>query len=437
MRAVHRIPPEIWRIILIMTISCPLLPSSNDCPFISMQLLRHDYAAQRTRGRLRLVCNSWNELIEVFPKVAYWRCHIRPSFPRSVARIEILTATSISPCLCPPFPEMEENERPTTPVQYPYVEALVFEGSEQEQYIIDQFPSLRLLSTLFFDTDHILSAVPTLLLNLTHLQIPRIYSRPGCDSLTFPSLYTLSINLSAASFYRGDTCPPSKYRLSDYNFDCPKWSLPHLANLGMCGVVTHNLARYDLEALTRKFGSTLQGLSLTAADVGYYYTYALVPFPEDFWECCPRLQVLHTPLTNIRPHERPPNTHPPLRLILSDIDSFGEWLREWDYFDYKDEPFWVPFSLAQFLAFSWPIDQFEMDVGWFELRHRIDDLELDRLERLYDLFDRMSRGRPDFKDRYGEDMSGEHSKVFMKWLKSAVEEGLGEERCGIITGMNF
>jgi hypothetical protein len=265
------------------------------------------------------------------------------------------------------------------------------------------------------DPDRILSTFPTSLLNLTHLQVPRIYITKGQAierNLVFPYLHTLHIDLSAEIMYRGQAQNPHRYLAPGSSLDCLNWSLPSLVNLGFWGVNTVGYKTRDIEDITKRFGSNLQGLSLTAYSITYAKTLP-TPLPSGLWNYCPKLKTLHTFLTNITSLSRPPPTHPPLRFIACHIadpeywrNAFGIW--RWYHHD---------ISLFKFLILSWKIDPFEIETSWSELEQRLEEFDVDNLKLLYTVFDQINQAGLCFKDRYGEGVDSDAGNTFMSSLK--------------------
>ncbi|CAG8643118.1 12325_t:CDS:2, partial [Acaulospora colombiana] len=251
-RAVDRMPIELWSLILLSAVHNSLLPSSDKSLLASIRAFNNHLEIFRetyeTYGRLQLVCSE------------------DPSFiPFSAVRVDIGNEeTFVSELPGSLFSlEYAESKKLRYRVEYPAVEALAFMDNPDYCANLNLFPNLQLLSTVYLDPDHVLSTFPTLFINLTHLQVPRIYAAKDQTvegDLAFPHLHTLNIDITAQFVYRGKGPMTSWWVNPGNTLDCLNWSLPSLINLGFRGV---DQARYsDIEDLLEKFGLVLKGLDL-------------------------------------------------------------------------------------------------------------------------------------------------------------------------------
>ncbi|PVF99598.1 hypothetical protein CPB86DRAFT_872462 [Serendipita vermifera] len=348
----------------------------------------------------------------------YWRGHSLSTISRTALRVDFIREQDQCPCpLLPPEQEFTEfKDRRLSSTRYDLVESLVLAGGEEDREVVNHFPNLHLLSILFFDPDRILSIYSELFSNLTHMQVPPIYryGEGSFPELTFWCVHTLQMDFSGLSLCRknGET---NRARIGrDAVLDCLTWKLPSLVNIGFSGVVTKFSSRGsdDIEEILKKFGQALQGFSLTndpAEPAG--------SLPYDLWRLCPNLRVVHTHLANLTSASRPPSNCSPLRLIISELGDKDYWKRNLEIL----RSYYHGMPLFIFLASSWGINLFEMDIGWSTLQQQLKEFDDQQLKTIYSLFVHMEREWPAFRDRYGEDMNSESAKELMVWLRGEVE----------------
>ncbi|PVF99595.1 hypothetical protein CPB86DRAFT_796393 [Serendipita vermifera] len=419
MKAIHQVPAEIWTLILISAILQPLLPSSDDSLLANIRLFNNDsevlLEAHRTHSQLRLVCSTWDEILKRYPlNSVYWRGKQPSLIPFSVVRVDIgdkgTFDSQLPQSLFSPW-DTDPRER-HAPIDYPAVEALVLTDIREDHAHIDLFPNLRLLSTPYFQPDSVLSMFPTLLLNLTHLQVPPILAYKGVEGhLAFPRLHTLIINFCAPYLNRAR---PPNWEYQRAHVDCLNWSLPSLVNLGLRN------GGHEIEDLLEKFGTVLKGISLTI-DSKRYWNPTDASLVSKIWSYCPNLSELHTVLTALTALSRPPLMRTPIRLIISDLHQPGSrkngfGCRRLYHHDT---------SLFAYLASSWRLGSLEMDTSWSILQKRLKDFTDDSLELIFNFFDQISQDGLDLKDRHGEGLDSASAHAFMASLRQ--KEDLAEE----------
>ncbi|PVF92319.1 hypothetical protein CPB86DRAFT_195617 [Serendipita vermifera] len=169
-----------------------------------------------------------------------------------------------------------------------------------------------------------------------------------------------------------------------------------------------------------RFGSTLTGLSWIV------YRAAGIPIslPSSTWRLCPNLRTLHTFLTNITPYLRPPLAHPPVRLIFGEFGCSDYWRNNHIYY-HSASYTWFDYevSISLFLALSWPVEEFEMDLSWRVLQNRLMNTPYyENLEMMYNCLERMLWAGRDIKDRYGAGILSDTARALMDRLKSFVND---------------
>ncbi|CAG8643100.1 12324_t:CDS:2, partial [Acaulospora colombiana] len=201
-RAIDRTPIEIWTLILLSAIHQSLLPSSDKSLLPNIHI--------------------FNNHLE----------HLGQDTEETSVNFRILERSLL-------LLEAEDSTKHLARVNYSAVKALTLTDYPENHTHISLFTDLRLLSTLYLDPDSIQSTFPTLLLTLTHLQVPRIYVEQDRDAevnLAFPRLQTLNINLSAQVLYRGKRPMTARHvDMRGYILDFSNWSLPSLVNIGFYG----------------------------------------------------------------------------------------------------------------------------------------------------------------------------------------------------------
>ncbi|PVF99596.1 hypothetical protein CPB86DRAFT_872460 [Serendipita vermifera] len=430
MKAIDRTPAEIWTLILICAIQHPLLPSSDKSLLPNVRIFNNNLEifreAYRTHGRLRLVCSAWDEILKIYPlKSTYWRGEQLSLIPFSAVRIDIGDKRTFDSQL--PWSlfslEYTEPREDYALSKYPNVGALALTHSQEDHTFIHLFPNLRLLSTLYLDPDRILSTFPNLLLNLTHLQVPRIYASNGHimeANLTFPHLHTLRIDPFAPIAYRGASPTMSWIVDPGSSLDCLNWSLPSLVNLGFWGVGTD--VYKDIDSILERFGPGLKGFSFTR-DSNKIFRPTSTPLPSKLWDYCPNLSELYCVLTTLTAFSRPPSTHPPIRFIISDIHNPEFWQSSfgvWGLYHHDT-------SLFAYLASSWRVSSLEMDTTWSVLQKRLQGFTHASLELASNFFNQISQDGPYLKDRLGEGMDSTSGQAFMNSLRS-ITEGLIKDK---------
>jgi hypothetical protein len=299
--------------------------------------------------------------------------------------------------------------------RFPSVEALVLNTEVDRTSSIEHFPNIKVLSTLFFDPTCMASTYPVIIHNLTHLQVPRIYSGEGhTKRFTLPNLHTFSIDFATEYHCRQDTQGSELFQPGQ-RMDCLDWSLPKLTNLRCFGTVKWYSAARVVEQLVERFGYALEGLSMTVR------ARHLVPtqLPEALWELCPNLSTIHTFLRKITWYIRPPWHHPTLRLIFCDYDHQFTW-EEGCYSAGNGRWHGFEATICLLLALKCPIEAFEMDISWHTLKSQLITLHCYHpLHMVYNSLDQIKWGGKDLKDRYGEGMQSKSGTSVINWLRSA------------------
>jgi hypothetical protein len=405
---------EIWEQALINSISYTFLPSSDDTLVRIFLLFEHKCDAHReaekVRGRLRLVCRLWNDILKEIPiQYVYWVGGLISQAPQSPLRIDIEELQYDCALYEKRFPVKNKASG-----QWRSVEALIDQNPSGRIPDLGRFPNLRLLSTNYFNPNRVSSKHPTLLQNLTHLQIPLIYSKQSpSGGLILPKLHTLSIDFGSTNYCTDD----DPDQAGSYDLDTLNWSLPSLKNLGCFGRAANVWTDTIMRRFIEIFGPKLEGIY-----IGVYEQVSIcklwVAPPRNLWKTCTRLRTLWTSLINFRICNERPDDRPPLRLIFCDVSSAHDWKNIKAYFMHERdwEPFYFPQCLS--MALDWSIGDFEMDTSWKDLPKVLQGASFYDLEMLFEVLDRIDQEGRDLKDKNGEGMKSEVGKEFMDFALS-------------------
>ncbi|PVF99647.1 hypothetical protein CPB86DRAFT_783533 [Serendipita vermifera] len=304
----HRVPVEVWEIILLEAIKSPLFPftESGDLPssFLSTSLVflphcsifcEYRDTTRLTTEQLRLVCRTWADILQPYT-VPYALTSLEAfSFPSNWARgrpttfvsnaHDLCSCSTMANSTCPLFSAHKKNS-PIDIEDVPvdallHVRVLILEGRSEASGLdlLHRFPSVRALSLSSYDVkeDWSLSKIFLTANQISHLEITRIHSerdRIVSEDIELPRLRSLSLSFGSHG---------------EANQDYLKsWKFPNLHTLHVHGV-SSPLFTDQVYRFAARYKDSLKEV----IDTRRYRSHYSGDMPRaSFWSACPNVTTL-------------------------------------------------------------------------------------------------------------------------------------------------
>jgi hypothetical protein len=371
-----RTPVEIWQRILELAVHTgPSYPCEEDGFIANLSVFDNECAIMATyhaveviRGRLRLVCKSWNEFLK-YSSSSFAPVPLFPVRPATAPADESLAiANRIQmiyrpfTCICPSRCYLSRRWRQAKPTRTFNEYRLELDNiiekcgelpaqilrcdisrSHDLQSVGEAFPRLRVLSTLSNRGDWSIKLAQYFPL-LTHLDVDNNIHDTFRSGLDLPSLATLSIRLLKLDM-----------SVNDDGWPTPSgWNLPGLKYLSIEGLFGRGFVRTHVDTLLQSCGTTLKGLIIVQYDRRNDAMQGFT-FPDQLWELCPNLQSLGGSAQSLLRAPRPPTNAIVEAVIVTSL--FGPV--GWELGDAIRETADIVAAYSE-----WRFERFDIRVSW-------------------------------------------------------------------------
>lgn len=373
--ALLRTPVEIWQRILELAIHTgPSYPREEDGFIQNLSVFDEEcaimatyHAAELIRGRLRLVCKSWNDFLKYssnsFAPVPMYSHATAPADESLAIANRIQMIYRPFHCTCPSRCYLSRRWLQANPVRFDEdirwhlglgdiiercgqlsAQMLRCDIARSDlRSVGEAFPRLRVLSTMSGRGNWSIKLAKYFPL-LTHLDVDGNIRDTFRSGLDLPSLTTLSIRLlnRDASVYGHDWPTPGG------------WNLPELKYLSIEGFFGRGFVRTHFDTLLQSCGTTLKGLIVTQANRRNVAMQGFA-FPDQLWELCPKLQSLGGSAQSLLRVPRPPANAKMESVIVTSLFGPVGWESGNDIRETAD-------IVAAYS--EWRFERFDIRVSW-------------------------------------------------------------------------